>query len=561
MILKYSLFLLVSLVTIAHSQGSNNLISVLNNQSNEIASFIDNVLRQQPSSSFFNLIDSIKQESPEELDDTQLYEKICIKMKPLRSRLDVIKIINLIRFQKNLLGKHIQLLLGDISSLQNCLEIGTPGTYLSTIKNHIKGEIYVLLEQSKVTDVFQAHSWDPFKKFKGYNEYIDLNNYEPISSTIPDNTFDLIVCTIGLHHVPPAKLDDFIVSIKRVLRPGGIFLLREHNAYSKELVSLAYAAHSIFNAMIPQEPTEVEINEVRNFNSLIYWRNVLQDHGFIISPLECLQEGDSTLNTFIKCTKKSVTFEEQIAAASMFAEKNMDYARDGVQTYLTIPEWNNVDAAQHYGAYITKTPFYEFPYIAHIKTFWKTFFDSWCCAAREKGGHIKLLLSPHITVNYTLMNVFIGFFMTIEYSAKALLSWPIRSMLSGVEASTLLALVYDPLNELDSVDASIITKELYEGSIKLVSIPRYMQFLVSVKKLAHSSINFIKIANNENIMCKIRYKKDSPFRSIGTQKFTWQMPTLPEYIYAAYLVPVRELKEFIRLVEQQGAELLYLHDF
>ena len=147
------------------------------------------------------------------------------------------------------------------------------------------------------------------------------------------------------------------------------------------------------------------------------------------------------------------------------------------------------------------------------------------------------------------------------YSVKALVSWPIRTMFSGVEATTLLAIVHDPYNELSSIDSSIIVKEQYEGSLKLVSIARYMQFLTSIKKIMNSSITFVKIANNENILCKIRYKKDTPFISNALQKFTWQMPTLPEYVYAAYLVPVQGLKEFVCAVEQQNGELLYIHDF
>jgi SAM-dependent methyltransferase len=539
-----------------------NLISVFTNQREEITSFINNVLRQLPANKILELVDCLKQESKYELDDVQLYEKMCNKIMPLRSYLDITKIINLTNFQKNILGKQIESLLGDVSTMQNCLEIGTPGTYLSTIKNStINGEICVLLEQPKITDLFQAHSWDPFNGFKGYSKCIDLNNYEPISSEIPDNHFDLIVCTIGLHHVPSSKLDAFITSINRVLCPGGIFLLREHNAHSKELELLAYAAHSLYNAIIPQETTKAEIQEVRNFKSLTYWKTLLQDYGFTISPEEYLQDGDSTLNTFIKCTKKCITPEEQILAASMIAKRHIDYSRDSAQTYLTTPEWNNVDAAQQYGTYITKIPFYEFPYMAHVKTFWKTFFDSWCCAAHEKGGHMKLLLSSNIFSNYILMNVFIGAFMTVEYSVKALVSLPIRTMFSGVEATTLLALIRDPYNELSSIDSSIIVKENYEGSIKLVSIPRYMQFLTSIKKIMNSSITFVKIANNENIVCKIRYKTNKPFNSTAIQKFTWQMPTLPEYIYAAYLVPVQELKEFVRVVEQQDGELLYIHDF
>ena len=87
-----------------------------------------------------------------------------------------------------------------------------------------------------------------------------------------------------------------------------------------------------------------------------------------------------------------------------------------------------------------------------------------------------------------------------------------------------------------------------------------MQILKSVKKILGSSVTFIKIANNQNILCKIRYKNDMQLRTSWVQKFTWKMPTI-DYIYAAYLIPVKELKDFVFTLEQLGGELLYIHDF
>lgn len=562
-------FLNIFLVFFMAASGSwcaanQHLAAVFTAQRAPIGSFIDNVLRQIPSTKVIELVDRIMQEEGDELDDALLYTKICDHIAPLRGRLDIVRVVALIRFQKQLLGGQIRELLEDTHTIEHCLEIGTPGTYTSTIADRIGGTIYALLDKPQMSDFLQAQSLSFAKKFKGYHEAIPLNDYEVISTQIPDNSIDLIICTIGLHHCPPQKLDAFIASIKRVLRPGGIFLLREHNAHTPDLVSLAYAAHSIYNVIIPQETLEAEMQEVRNFQSLADWKQLLEFHGFIIDAKELLQDGDSTLNTFVRCNKQCVSQKDYELNASMKAKQHADYVRDGVQTYLTTPEWNNVDAAQQYGEYINTIPFYEFPYMAHVKTFWKTFMSSWRCAAQQTGGSLKMLTSPNILLNYTLMNVFIGTFMTIEYSAKAAVSLPIRAMFSGVEATTLLALVEDPNDEISHVDPSITIKATYDGGIKLVSIPRYMQFLASVKRLTHSSVNFVTIANNETILCKIRYKHDKiPFlKSSWVQKFTWQMPTLPQYTYAAYLVPVRELKEFVGVLEHdQNSELLYLHDF
>lgn len=45
----------------------------------------------------------------------------------------------------------------------------------------------------------------------------------------PERTFDVVVISAVLHHVPPAERQDVIAEIKRVLRPGGSIIVFEHN--------------------------------------------------------------------------------------------------------------------------------------------------------------------------------------------------------------------------------------------------------------------------------------------------------------------------------------------
>ena len=52
----------------------------------------------------------------------------------------------------------------------------------------------------------------------------------------------------GLHHLPPDRLSAFLEQVKRVLRPSGLFIVREHDA-SPELMPMLDLAHSVFNAV------------------------------------------------------------------------------------------------------------------------------------------------------------------------------------------------------------------------------------------------------------------------------------------------------------------------
>ena len=47
-----------------------------------------------------------------------------------------------------------------------------------------------------------------------------------------DDTFDLAFAINVMHHVPPADWQNFAVEMRRVLRPGGIALVFEHNPYN-----------------------------------------------------------------------------------------------------------------------------------------------------------------------------------------------------------------------------------------------------------------------------------------------------------------------------------------
>ena len=46
---------------------------------------------------------------------------------------------------------------------------------------------------------------------------------------IPDESADLVTINQGMHHIPPdERLLAFLQEVLRVLRPGGLFLFREH---------------------------------------------------------------------------------------------------------------------------------------------------------------------------------------------------------------------------------------------------------------------------------------------------------------------------------------------
>lgn len=532
----------------------------------QFSPFLDNVLRQIQSDKFWPVIDTINHDQ----SDNQLYADMLKTVESKKSSFDVFHKIKALHHQKTILGNQAQQLLGNHTTITDCVEIGTPGTYMTSM-NHfltIKGDSYVINDKQSWSDYAQALTFKPRNGFLPNNRFVPLNDYAPIKpEDIPSNSIDLVICFIGLHHIQAEKLDEFITSIHRILRPGGVFLLREHNVINSTIESIVHAAHSTYNAIMTGETVETETHEYRNFRPLHYWIELLEQHGLKTGSERLLQNGDPSLNTMIKFTKITQTHEEKLSEISHDLKQDSDYQRPLIQSYLSTPEWHNVDIAQEYGSYINHTPFYEFPYLASVKSFWTTFAKSWKTAAAKKG-HLKVL-----TNEYTLMNLFVGTTMTIEYAAKALISLPIRLMYSGQEPQVIKMIIDDPQNELGVLtdDRHPIKVIVWDGSIKLIEIPRYKKFFNIMHKMISTSIKPLEIAGQKEIQFKVRYNVHTKNNVnidalIETNKnckkeYTWTLPTQPDYIYAALTVPVSAIKEAIQTLKELGVEILHMHDY
>ena len=123
-------------------------------------------------------------------------------------------------------------------------------------------------------------------------EFVFLDYKNPNTLHIPDESADLITLNQGLHHFPQHSLLPFLSSVSRVLRPGGLFILREHDAVESLVPSLDLA-HSIFNVVTGVSQVE-EREEIRAFRPIVEWRRIVESVGLTDSLLYDLEEGDPT---------------------------------------------------------------------------------------------------------------------------------------------------------------------------------------------------------------------------------------------------------------------------
>lgn len=188
------------------------------------------------------------------------------------------------------------------ADLNGMIEIGYPGRFITSMRHklNIKGEMLVLNDVESLTDIVQTGLPRP------YDRFLPLNDYTPLTpEQCKDNSVDLITCFTGLHHIPVDKIDTFLGSLHRVLRPGGSFLLVDHNVTNAKENDMATMAHSIYNAVMGVS-LEDEMNELRHFKSLQTWQDLLAKHGFEVKmasqPL--MRAGDPTVNSMIRFVKK-----------------------------------------------------------------------------------------------------------------------------------------------------------------------------------------------------------------------------------------------------------------
>lgn len=188
-------------------------------------------------------------------------------------------------------------ILNGAKSIGGYLEIGSTGRYISHLRKNltVTGPIYLqndIAPSNGIGDLFERGG------FKKMGTFYHLD-YEPIrEDQIPTDSLDVVTCFIGLHHCPVEKLDTYVASIKRVLKPDGKFIMREHDCHTPKMVTFASLVHTVFNLGL-KESWQYNTEEYRSFRSIDQWCNYLEDQGFEDTKQRILQKNDPSLNTLV----------------------------------------------------------------------------------------------------------------------------------------------------------------------------------------------------------------------------------------------------------------------
>ena len=238
--------------------------------------------------------------------DEAIYNEVARRLPDIKTFLsELTYALPALKTQKREMVSQTASILTGSPSFDGYLEIGSTGRYVKPLKEafDIDGPIYL------TNDVAPDNSPPEIMERGGIaqvGEFFALNDYEPIpAARIANESVDLVTCYIGLHHCPREKLAPYLQSIHRLLRPGGYFVLRDHDAGTDAMRTFCSLVHTVFNAGLGV-PWEEDRKELRLFEGVDFWTDALMENGFDDKGKRLLQANDPSLNTLM-CFQKPVS--------------------------------------------------------------------------------------------------------------------------------------------------------------------------------------------------------------------------------------------------------------
>lgn len=124
--------------------------------------------------------------------------------------------------------EHLLSMVGKAKGLYGYVSIGDHGKLVLPIraKLGVSGPVFILHESCSedIPAVLERGSLEAPGTFITFNPETLYGMAE-----VPAASVDLVTMMQGLHHLPQAALTPFLQHVGRILRPGGLFVFREHD--------------------------------------------------------------------------------------------------------------------------------------------------------------------------------------------------------------------------------------------------------------------------------------------------------------------------------------------
>lgn len=263
--------------------------------------FLQNVFRLYPEDRFLHLI---RQACERFDDDESIYRYLQRELPGIKPALgDLTYALPALRKQKSEMLRQTLELVGRDRAFDGYVEIGTTGRYASVLRRQLRlnGPLVTVNDTAptnSLPDILDRGGLRQVGRFAALADYAPLR-----APTLPDGSFDLVSCYVGLHHIAPARLDPFLHSIARVLRRGGTFVLRDHDVGNPEMFRFVSLIHTVFNAGTGAR-WEQNRDELRHFVTVEEWVRRLAAVGLVDTGARLRQPHDPSDNVLMSFRKE-----------------------------------------------------------------------------------------------------------------------------------------------------------------------------------------------------------------------------------------------------------------
>ena len=282
--------------------GGNNFKRIYSNNrlKKEFFKFLKNVFNILPEDDLHKMITDA---ASKEKNDQEIYIEIQSKLDDITPSFSSFRYaLPALTKQKDEMARQTIELLGEGGTYHGYLEIGSSGRYLDYLEENvnIEGERYYADGKEPGYGLTEMIDRGQISIGASYIKFADYKT--KYSELIPNESLDLVTIYIGFHHCPLELRVPFISSIRDTLRVGGKLILRDHDCSTEEQKTMVALAHDVFN-MGTLESWSYNSNEVRNFYSLAFICNFVEQIGFKFDKRTLFQEGDPTKNALMLFTK------------------------------------------------------------------------------------------------------------------------------------------------------------------------------------------------------------------------------------------------------------------
>ena len=267
---------------------------------NQFFLFLKNVFNLYPEKKFHELI---YQNTIAKNTDKEIYLATQSKLDDISPMLSTFRYqLPALMHQKNEMSVETVSLLGEGSSYNGYLEIGSSGRYLDYLEESVTIEGKRYYADGRKPKYSFSEMVDRGQIAVGA-EYIQFTDYKTkFADHVPKTSLDLVTVYIGFHHCPLDLRTQYISSIRDTMRVGGKLILRDHNCDTEDQKVLVALAHDVFNLGV-NETWEYNSKEVRNFYSLDFIIAFVEKIGFKFHKKTLYQKGDPTKNALMLFTK------------------------------------------------------------------------------------------------------------------------------------------------------------------------------------------------------------------------------------------------------------------